>query len=120
MNANDHTIESDDDWLESALRDAGREHRADYLADDGFTASVITQLPRRVEAPSWRRPVVFAMWLLVGIAALASVPPVFDQVFRDGVALLMGHRLSLVDVAVILAMLSAATWGGLVYAARVE
>ena len=27
------------------LRDAGRVHRADYIADDGFTRSVMANLP---------------------------------------------------------------------------
>ena len=113
-------IPADDDWLDAVLRESGRDHRADYVADDGFSASVMAQLPHRAELPAWRRPIVFAMWLLVGIAALMSFPPLFDQVFRDGVALVMGHRVGLIDVAVILAILSTATWAGLVYAARID
>jgi hypothetical protein len=120
MNANHDTSATNDDWLENALRAAGRDHRADYVADDGFTSRVVAQLPRRADAPAWRRPLMFTLWLLVGVAALLSLPSVFDQVFRNGVALLMGHRLGLIDVAAVLAMLSAATWGGLLYAARIE
>ena len=32
------------DWLDTALAAAGQEHRAAYVADDGFTARVIGRL----------------------------------------------------------------------------
>ena len=34
-----------DDWLDAALRADGREHRDNYVADDGFTVSVMAKLP---------------------------------------------------------------------------
>ena len=108
------------DWLDDALREAAQRHRAAYIADDGFTASTMARLPRSGELPPWRRPVVFLMWLLLGVATLVSLPGLFDQVFRNGVALVVGHRIGLIDIAVVLALVSTATWGGLVYAARVE
>ena len=38
---------ADDDWLDATLRDDGREHRAVYINDDGFTARVMARCPPR-------------------------------------------------------------------------
>jgi len=50
------------DWLENALRDGDR-----YLADEGFTASVLSALPHRRHR-RWLRPVVLGV-----MAALAAL-----------------------------------------------
>jgi hypothetical protein len=102
------------------LRDAGREHRADYVADDGFTQRVMAQLPEPATLPAWRRPAVVLLWGL-GIGALVvSLPGLFEQVFRGAVAVLAGHRLGLADVAIALFLFAGAAAGMLVYAARSE
>ena len=54
---------ADDDWLDAALRADGREHRAEYLDDAGFTARVMAALPAPTALPAWRKP---ALTLLVG------------------------------------------------------
>jgi hypothetical protein len=44
---NDHLptrTDAGDDWLEDLLRADGREHRAEYLDDDGFAARVMSAL----------------------------------------------------------------------------
>jgi len=106
------------DWLDAALEEAGREHRAAYVPDDGFTATVIERLPAAPTLPGWRRPAIVLLWLLAGGAAVASVPSAFDDAFRGSVALLLGHRMGLADFAVLLALFGAAAWTSLVYAAR--
>jgi hypothetical protein len=106
------------DWLDAALESAGHEHRAAYVADDGFTARVIGRLPAAPTLPAWRRPVIVLLWLLAGAAALVSLPGAFDDAFRGGVALLVGRPLGLADVVIMLALCGAAAWGALVYAAR--
>ena len=109
-----------DDWLDDMLRDAGREHRADYVADDGFTHRVMAQLPEPATLPAWRRPAVVLLWVL-GIGALMfSLPGLFEQLFRGAVAVLAGQRLGLPDVAMALIVFGAATWGTLVYAVRAD
>jgi hypothetical protein len=113
-------IDADNDWLDDMLRDAGREHRADYLADDGFTQRVMAQLPEPATLPAWRRPAVALLWVLAVGAAMVSLPGLFEQLFRDAVAVLAGHRLGLPDLAMALALFGGATWGTLVYAARSE
>ncbi|MEO8738374.1 MAG: hypothetical protein ABI537_01575 [Casimicrobiaceae bacterium] len=109
-----------EDWLDRALRAEGAAQRSDYIADDGFTASVVAQLPVAATAPAWRRPAVALLWLGAGIAALMAVPGLFDDTFRGSVAMVVGHRFGVADVAVLLGLLAAATWSSLIYAARAE
>ena len=115
---NVHVDKSDDDWIGRALDEAGREHRAEYISDDGFTASVIARLPEPLTLPAWRRPVIAVLWLFAGLAVMASLPGLFDEVFRGAVAMLVGHHLRLVDVGMAIIMLGGATWSALVYAMR--
>ena len=109
-----------DDWLERALRAEGAASRSDYIADDGFSASVMARLPLAVTVPAWRRPVVALMWLGAGLAALLAMPGLFDDTFRNAVAMIVGRRYGVADIAVLLVVLSAATWASLLYAARAE
>ena len=113
-------IDAADDWLEDMLRDAGREHRADYVADDGFTQRVMAQLPEPATLPAWRRPAVVLLWVLGAGALMFSLPGLFEQLFRGAVAVLAGQCLGLPDVAVALIVFGAATWGTLVYAVRAD
>jgi hypothetical protein len=111
-------VDAGDDWLDDMLRDAGREYRADYLADDGFTQRIMGELPEPVTVPAWRRPVVILMWALGLGAVMFSLPGVFEQVFRGAMAVLVGHRLGVPDVAVALLLVGATAWSTLVYAIR--
>ncbi len=109
-----------DDWLEQALRAEGAASRSDYIADDGFSTSVMARLPVAVTAPAWRRPVVALLWLGAGIAALLAMPGLFDDTLRNTVAMVVGRRFGVAEIAVLLGVLSAATWASLIYAARAE
>ena len=111
-------IDAGDDWLDDMLRDAGREHRADYVADDGFTHRVMAQLPEPATLPAWRRPAVVLLWVLGVGAVMVSLPGLFEQVFRGAVVVLAGHRLGLPDVAMALLAFGAVTWSTVVYAVR--
>jgi hypothetical protein len=113
-------IDAGDDWLDDMLRDAGREHRADYVADNGFTQRVMAQLPEPATLPAWRRPAVVLLWVLGVGALMFSLPGLFEQVFRGAVAVLAGHRLGLADAAMALLLFAGAAAGTLVYAARSE
>jgi hypothetical protein len=110
---------ADDNWLEDVLRADAREHAASYLADDGFTARVLGQLPRPAALPAWRRPVVWSLWAIVAIAVVAALPIWFEDVFRSTAALFFG-RISLSDMAMLLALLGGVTWSTLFFAARAE
>jgi hypothetical protein len=109
-----------DDWLDLALRAEGREHRAAYIADDGFTAAVVGRLPPPVTVPAWRRAAVVLLWLCAAVAAVLIVPGIFDQAFRAGVAMLVGHRMGLADIGGVVILLAAMTWGAVVYAMRTD
>ena len=65
----------------------GREHRSAYIADDGFTASVVGRLPPPVAVPAWRGAAVALLWLCAAVAAILILPGVFDNVFRSVVAM---------------------------------
>jgi len=111
-------IDAGDDWLDDMLRDAGREHRADYVADDGFTRRVMAQLPEPATLPAWRRPAVALLWVLSVGAAMVALPGVFEDLYRGAVAVFTGHRLGLPDVAAVLVLFGGIAWSTLVYAIR--
>ncbi len=113
-------LDTADDWVEHALRTDGVEHRSAYIGDDGFTARVMAQLPRPATLPTWRRPAIALLWLCTAAVAVLAVPGLFDDVFRGGVAMLVGHRIAVADIIALLVLPSAAVWGMLVYAARVD
>jgi hypothetical protein len=113
-------IDAGDDWLDDMLRGAGREHRADYVADDGFTQCVMAQLPEPATLPAWRRPTIALLWMLAVGAAMVSLPGLFEELFRGAVAVLAGHRLGLPDVAMALLLFGGAIWSALVYAIRTD
>ena len=63
-----------DDWLDAALRADGREHRADYLDDDGFTARVMAELPAPATLPAWRKRALIALWAAAGVGIAVALP----------------------------------------------
>ena len=113
-------LDAGDDWLDDMLRGAGREHRADYIADDGFTRRVLAQLPEPATLPAWRRPTVALLWVLAAGAAMVSLPGLFEELFRGAVAVFAGHRVGLPDVAMALVLFGGVTWSTLVYAMRAD
>lgn len=120
MNMNTQPTNPDHDWLEQLLREDAREHAADYVADDGFTARVLEQLPSSAALPAWRRPVLWALWAIVAIAVIAALPVWFQDVFASISAALVGQRIRLSDVAMLLTLLGAVSWSALFFAARAE
>jgi hypothetical protein len=107
-----------DDWLDGMLREAGLEHRSEYVADDGFTQRVMAQLPEPATLPVWRRPALVLLWVLGAGAVVFALPGVFEELFRGAVALLSGHRLGVPDIAAAVVLFAGATWSTLLYAMR--
>ena len=90
-------MSKDQDWLDDLLRsDAG----GDYIADDGFTARVMTSLPAAVATlPAWRKPVVIALWLVAAIGLAFAAPGAMLDVAREAYRLLATVPVSLSGLA---------------------
>ena len=109
-----------DDWLDAALRGEGREHRSEYLADDGFTALVMAKLPPPATAvlPAWRKRAVAALWTMAGIGAVAAFPGTYADVVREVFRVVAGHPVSLAQIVGGVVVLGAASWSAMVWALR--
>ncbi len=109
-----------DDWLEAALRAEGREHRASYLVDDGFTVQVMTKLPAPAPAalPAWRKRAIAGLWTMAGVGAVVAFPGMYADVAREVFRILGGHPISLAQIATGVVVLGAASWTAMVWALR--
>ena len=107
-----------DDWLDAALHADGREHRAAYLDDAGFTTRVMAALPAPAALPAWRRPALAALWAAAGIGIALALPATLVDVAHDVIRLFVGHRVSLAGIAAGVAVLGAATWAAAALALR--
>ena len=107
--------ETADDWLDAALAAGGREHRADYLADDGFTARVTAALPAPATAPAWRKPALAVLWAAAGIGGAFALPGAFTELAREFFRIVGGQPVSLPGIAVAVALAGAATWSAAAY-----
>jgi hypothetical protein len=110
--------DDDDDWLDAALRTEGREHRAGYLDDAGFTARVMARLPAPLALPAWRRPALTALWATAGLGIALALPGTAFDVAHDILRLVVGQRVSLTGIAAGLAGLGVATWAAAAFALR--
>jgi len=99
-----------DDWLDTVLHADGREHRAAYLDDAGFTARVMTALPAPAAMPAWRKPALALLWAVAGIAVALALPATLVDVAHDVLRLLVGQRVSLAGIAAGVVALGSATW----------
>ncbi|MEO8485547.1 MAG: hypothetical protein ABI585_04330 [Betaproteobacteria bacterium] len=109
---------SGDDWIERALVDDAREHRASHVDDGGFTARVMAALPAPFASPRWRRPAEWALWGIAGTAIAASLPALATDVARELFRILAAQPISLSHVVTALVAVGAATWGGAAFALR--
>ena len=110
MNDRATATTNDEDWLDAALRADGREHRAAYLDDAGFTARVMSALPALPALPAWRKPALTALWAVAGIGIALALPGTVLDFAHDIVRLFVGQRVSLGGIAMGVAALGAATW----------
>lgn len=118
---NDHALstpDAGDDWLDAALRADGREHRAGYLDDDGFTARVIARLPLPASLPAWRNRAVFALWAVAGVGIALSLPGAYADVAREYLRVVTGHPVSLAQIAGTLVLLGLGSWTAMFWVLR--
>jgi hypothetical protein len=109
---------ADDDWLDAVLHADGREHRAAYLDDAGFTAQVMAALPAPVALPAWRKPALALLWAVAGTGIALALPGTLVDVAHDVARLFVGHRVSLFGIAACLVALGTATWAAAALALR--
>src|SRR3954453_5274497 len=100
----------DSDWLDEALTADGREHRADYLSDEGFTALVMKALPAPEKLPVWRTPAVLILWTLAAIGIAVLRPELGAEIAREVLRVIAAYPISLSGIATGLVALGAATW----------
>ena len=119
MTANPHTeaTRSDPpDWIESLLlRDSSQ---TDYIADGGFTARVLAQLPAARALPAWRRPAIIVLWIVAAALAAIAVPGVAIDIARATYRVFAALPFSLSSLAFAIVALGAATWTAAVFALR--
>ncbi len=106
------------DWLDRLLADDAREHAADYLADDGFTARVMTVLPAPIVVPAWRKPALAALWGVAAVGLAFALPGAAIDVAREAFRLFSAKPFSLSEIAAVLAVAGLGTWSSAYYAWR--
>ena len=109
---------ADDDWLDAVLRDEGREHRARYLADNGFTARIATALPAPATLPAWRKPVIAVLWTVAAGGVALALPGAVADATHEVVRMLSRQPVSLADIAASVVALGMASWAAAAIALR--
>ena len=115
---NDTSAIATDDWLERALREDGRDHRAGYLADDGFTARVAASLPPSATLPAWRKPAVAALWTVAAAGVALALPGAVADVAHQVTRILGTPPVSLANLATGIVALGVASWAAAAYALK--
>jgi len=92
------------DWLDDVLRaDDG------YIADEGFTARVMSALPPPAALPKWRKPAVAVLWGVAATGVAIAAPGAAVDVAREAYRLLATVPVSIAGIAGAMAAILAAT-----------
>ena len=113
-------IQSDtrEDWLDCMLRDDGREHRATYLDDGGFTARLMAALPAPATLPAWRKPALTGLWAAAGIGIALSLPGTVVDFAHEILRVIVGQSVSFTGIAEGVLVLGVAAWTAAAVALR--
>ena len=99
------------DWLDALLARDGREHRAGYLDDDGFTARVMAALPPPAAAlPAWRKPALAGLWAVAGIGIAFALPGTVRDVAHEVMRAILAQRVSASGLGAAFVALVASAW----------
>jgi len=112
--------DANDGWLDDVLRADGREHRAGYLDDDGFSARVMSQLPAPAALPAWRKPALAALWAGAGIGIALALPAAFGDFAHEILRIILAQRMSLTGVGASVLVLGASAWAAAAMVLRGE
>lgn len=115
---NDTAATAADDWFERALGEDGRDQRAGYLPDEGFTARVAASLPPPATLPAWRKPALAALWTVAAGGAALALPGTVADVAQQVTRILGTQPVSLANIATAVAALGLASWAAAAYALR--
>jgi hypothetical protein len=119
MNERNDTLDTaGDDWLDRALADDGREHRAAYLPDAGFTLRVAAALPAPAALPAWRTPALAALWTAAAAGLALALPGTVADVVHQVTRLLGTQHVTLANIAAGVAALGLASWAAAALALR--
>ena len=118
MNRPLNRTDAGDDWLDSLLLADGREHRAAYVDDDGFTARLMAALPAPATLPAWRKPALAVLWAAAGVGIAVALPGAVTDVSREVLRVILGQSVSFTGIAAAVAALGAATWAAAAIALR--
>ena len=106
------------DWVDALLlRDAAQES-GNYIADAGFTARVMRELPAVRALPAWRKPVVALLWLIAAALSAIALPGVVVDVARTAYRVFAALPFSLSSLAFVIVALGVATWTAAIFALR--
>ena len=111
-------IRAGDDWLDELLRADAREHRAEYLDDDGFTARVMSGLPAPAALPAWRKPALTVLWAGAGIGLALALPTTVVDVAHEILRVILGQRVSLAGIGAGVLALGVSAWAAAAFALR--
>ena len=110
-----------DDWLDGLLRADGRDHRAGYLDDDGFTARVMAALPPTPAAlPAWRKPALAGLWAVAGIGVAFALPGAASDVAHEIMRTILAQRVSVAGMGAAFVALLASAWAAAAFALRAD
>jgi len=104
---------TDHDWLDHILSADD-----DYIADDGFTARVMSALPAPVALPKWRKPAVAAVWGVAAVGLAVAAPGAMVDVGREAYRLLATVPVSIAGLATAMLAVVAATGAAAAYTLR--
>ena len=108
----------DDEWLERMLVADGVAQRESYIADDGFTARVMTQIPAPAALPSWRKPAIVALWTAAAAGLAVAMPGAVLEVGREAYRLLATQPISLSGIGGAAVAMIGLTWAAAAYTLR--
>jgi hypothetical protein len=95
---------TEDDWIDHVLRADD-----EYIADDGFTARVMSALPAPAALPKWRKPAVAVLWGVAASALAIAAPGAAVDVAREAYRLLATVPVSITGIAGAMAAVVVAT-----------
>jgi hypothetical protein len=109
-----------DEWLDRLLVADAVEHRAAYVADDGFTARVMAALPAPCTLPAWRKPAIVGLWGVAAAVLAVAMPGAMLDVGREAYRLLATQPVSLSGIAGAAVAMIGFTWAAAAYTLRLN